>query len=118
MKKIILLVVTMVMTLSVVELSAAPKKVTKKIETTQFITNINCEKCTAKIMNYLPTQKGVKDVKVDLSAKTVTVSYDSSKTEVKTLIERFGKIDVEAKVVERGSCCTSSSQSSACAATK
>ncbi len=89
----------MVMTLGVSELSAATKK-TVKIETTQFITSITCDGCTKKIMNYIPNQKGVEEVKVDLPRKIVTVSYNSSKTNDATLIKKFSKIDINAKVYD------------------
>ncbi|MFR6634569.1 MAG: heavy-metal-associated domain-containing protein [Alistipes onderdonkii] len=48
--------------------------------TTVFTTDIDCEHCVKKIMNNVPSLgKGVKDVKVDLPKKEVTVVYDSTK---------------------------------------
>ncbi|MFR9496126.1 MAG: heavy-metal-associated domain-containing protein [Rikenellaceae bacterium] len=98
MKKIILMVIAMVMTLGVSNLSAATKG--NDIKKTQFITDIDCEKCIQKIMNYIPNQKGVKDVDVDIRSKIVTVVYDADKTKEATLIKKFNKIDIKAKVYD------------------
>ncbi len=102
MKKIILLVIAMVMTVGVAEISAASKTKTNKvtIETTQFKTDIDCDHCVNKVMNYMPTQKGIKEVKVDLPKKIITISYDSAKTNTKTIIKRFKNIAIEASVIE------------------
>lgn len=87
------------MTVGIAEISAATKKVTV-IETTSFLTSIDCDHCEKKVMNYMPTQKGIKEVVVNLPTKVITVSYDSSKTSEKTIIKAFGRIDVEAEVIE------------------
>ena len=56
------------------------RRPTKKGVTTVFTTDIDCEHCVKKIMNNVPSLgKGVKDVKVDLPKKEVTVVYDSTK---------------------------------------
>lgn len=96
MKKIILMVVAMVMTLGSATVSAAEifKSTTT---TTEFITDISCEQCVKKIMNYLPTQKGIKDVEADLRSKIVTITYKNSKTSAAEIIKLFAKIDIKAK---------------------
>ena len=64
-----------------VGMCAAQKAADKKTVTTVFTTDIDCEHCVKKIMNNVPSLgKGVKDVKVDLPKKEVTVVYDSAKT--------------------------------------
>ena len=70
----------------------------KQIVTTQFVTNLTCEKCAKKIMNKIPFLKGVKDVKVDVKTKIVSVSYDKNKNNDLSIIEAFKKIDIDAKV--------------------
>ena len=63
-----------------VGMCAAQKAADKKTVTTVFTTDIDCEHCVKKIMNNVPSLgKGVKDVKVDLPKKEVTVVYDSTK---------------------------------------
>ncbi len=99
MKKIILMVVAMVMTVGIAEMSASEKKTkVTTVESAIFITDIDCDHCEKKVMNYMPTQKGIKEVKVDLPKKLITVSYDSSKSSEKAIIKLFKKIDVTAEV--------------------
>ncbi len=96
MKKIILMVIAMVMTCGIAESYAANKK-EKVVTTTEFITDIDCDHCSQKVMNYMPYQKGVQDVKVDLPKKIITVTYDESKTTYAKVVKAFAKIDVTAK---------------------
>lgn len=77
---------------------AKNQKVATKIETVVFQTDIDCPSCEAKIMKVLPYQKGVKDVKVNMTKKSVTVSYDSSKISESAIISILKKLDV--KVVD------------------
>ncbi len=100
MKKIILMVIAMVMTVGIAEVSAANEAKDVKIETSKFMTDIDCEHCVTKVMNYMPTQKGIKDVEVDLPKKVITISYDSEKTSTKSIIKLFKKIDITATVLE------------------
>ncbi len=100
MKKIILIFVTFVMTFVASESFAADKKESKKETiTVDFITDIDCDHCVKKIMNYMPYQKGIKGVKVDLPKKVVSVSYDSSKSSNTNITSLFKNIDVKANVI-------------------
>jgi copper chaperone CopZ len=49
------------------------------------VDNMVCDMCTKTIRTALEKVDGVKDVKVDLKAKAVTVRYDAGKTDVKGL---------------------------------
>jgi periplasmic mercuric ion binding protein len=65
--------------------------VTKKEVT--FIVNMHCSACKEKIEKYIPMERGVKDIKVDLEKKEVTVIYKPNKTNVEKLkkaIEELG----------------------------
>ncbi len=73
-------------------------KAEKKTVTTVFCTDLDCEHCAQKIMNTIPFEKGIKDVKVDVPTKKVTVVYDASKNSDEALIEAFDKIKVKAEV--------------------
>lgn len=99
MKKIILALVAVLMSISftVVESIAEPKK---KSVTVEFLTDIDCDHCAKKIMNYMPFQKGIKEVEVDLESKVVTISYDEKKSSNDAIIKLFKKIDIEATVAE------------------
>ncbi len=101
MKKLLSLIfVAMISLIVVTSAQAASKKSPKGLTTTQFLTSIDCEHCSKKIMNSIPFQKGVKDVKVDLPTKTVTVTYDPAKSNDADIVKDFAKIKVEAKVVK------------------
>ena len=60
--------------------------------------DIHCQGCCDKIMKNIAFEKGVKDIVCDLKTKTVTVTYDASKTDVPTLLKAFEKIGKPAKV--------------------
>ena len=73
-----------------------PKKAEKSNVTTVFVTDIDCQGCAKKVTNTIPYEKGVKDVKVDVPTKTVTVTYDPAKTNDETLVKAFTKIKIKA----------------------
>ena len=63
--------------------------------------DIHCQGCCDKIMKNIAFEKGVKDIVCDLKTKTVTVTYDASKTDIPTLLKAFEKIGKPAKVKEQ-----------------
>ena len=65
--------------------------------------DIHCQGCIDKIMKNIAFEKGVKDIVCDLKTKTVTVTYDASKTDVPTLLKAFEKIKKPATVVKTAS---------------
>ena len=72
-------------------LSAQEK--TKTTETVKYKTSIECNNCVNKVMTNLPQEKGIKDVKCDLTTKEVTVTYQKDKNnpdEIKKAIEKLG----------------------------
>ena len=73
MKKIILVLFVALFSFAAAE--AQQPKGEKKSVTTTFVTDIDCAGCAKKVDNTIPYEKGVKDVKVDVAAKTVTVTY-------------------------------------------
>lgn len=95
MKKIIMLCLVAVLGFGVADAVAQKKS---DVKTTVFVTDIDCEHCAKKITNSIPFVKGVKDVKVDVPTKTVTVTYDSTKSNDEALIKAFTKIKVKAAV--------------------
>ena len=93
MKKILELCVALVMGVGI--LTAAPQK---KMVTTVFVTDIDCEHCAKKIMNNVPSLgKGVKDVQVNVAKKEVTVTYDATKNNEENIIKGFASIKVKAE---------------------
>ena len=95
MKKIILMCLVALFGIGIAN-AQEPKKGNKKSVTVEFVTDIDCAGCAKKVTNTIPYEKGVKDVKVDVATKTVTVTYDSSKTNNDTLVKAFSKIKIKA----------------------
>lgn len=68
--------------------------------TVLFAVDLHCDGCVKKIEKNIAFEKGVKDLLCDLKKKTVLVTYDTKKTDVKTLQSAFEKIGKPATVLE------------------
>ena len=95
MKKIILMCLVALFGIGMAN-AQEPKSAAKKSVTVEFVTDIDCAGCAKKVTNTIPYEKGVKDVKVDVATKTVTVTYDPTKTNNETLVKAFTKIKIKA----------------------
>ena len=100
MKKILMFCLLAVMSFGVAD-AMAQKKSSAALKTTIFMTDIDCEGCAKKITDTLPYTKGVKDVKVDVKSKQVTVTYDATKTSDAALIKAFDKVKIKAEVAKK-----------------
>lgn len=84
MKKIVVLFLMMLAVFSITTGSMAQeKKDVKKKKKTETLTcwaSMDCAGCQSKIEKNIAYEKGVKDLKVDLDTKLVTVTYRSDKT--------------------------------------
>ena len=69
-----------------------------KRQTVIFDVDIHCQACITKIEKNIAFERGVKDLVCDLDTKTVTVTYDPSKTDIRRLQAAFAKINKPAKV--------------------
>ena len=94
MKKIIMLCLVAIVGFGVTGAMAQKKQV--DLKTTVFQTDVDCENCAKKVDNSIPYQKGVKEVKVDVDTKIVTVTYDPAKTNDEALVKAFTKIKIKA----------------------
>lgn len=65
-----------------------------------FQTNIHCKNCAAKIQDNVAFEKGVKDLTIDVDAKTVRIVYNPSKTNVDKLAEAIRKLGYTAELIE------------------
>lgn len=79
-------------------LSAAPRK-PKATKTVVYQTTLDCEKCAKKITENVSFEKGVKDLKVDVPTKQVTVTFDAARTDTLTLRKAINKLGYKAQVV-------------------
>ncbi len=80
---------------ALVSAAKAPKG---EIKTVVFATKLHCKNCVAKVNENISFEKGVKDLKVDLEAQTITIKYDSSKTSVEKLAAAINKLGYPATV--------------------
>ena len=90
MKRIISLTITVLLSMG---LMAADKR-----QTVIFDVDLHCQGCITKIEKNIAFERGVKDLVCDLDEKTVTVTYDPAKTDIKRLKAAFAKINKPAKV--------------------
>ncbi len=86
--------------------TAAGSKPQKEIVKHEFSANIDCAGCVKKVMNTLPYQKGIKDVDVNLSAKQITVTYDTSKSSDKDIITALSKVNINASLKQGSAECS------------
>ena len=72
----------------------------KKTATVTFKTTIHCKNCVKKVNDNISFEKGVKDLKVSLEDKLVTVTYDPAKTDEATLAKAIEKLGYKAEKTE------------------
>lgn len=77
--------------------SAKPKDQSREA---LFQTNLHCKNCAAKIQDNVAFEKGVKDLSIDVDAKTVRIVYNPSKTNVDKLAEAIRKLGYTAELIE------------------
>lgn len=79
---------------------AQEKQENKKTEKVTFKTSIDCDACVNTIMESVPLEKGIKNVKCDLETKEVMVEFRIGRTDkekVKRMIEKLGYTAEEVK---------------------
>ena len=102
MKKLVSICLALVLCAWAFAAPASAKK-EKKTVTTVFVTDIECDHCVKKIMDNVPSLgKGIKDVRVDLPKKEVTVVYDASKNDDANIVEGFASLKVMAEPKKAG----------------
>ena len=73
---------------------------TSTIDEVTFVTNMHCKNCEKKCDANLPFEKGVKDYKSDLDAKTIYFKFDTRKTSREKLAEAIQKLGYTATEIE------------------
>ena len=103
MKRNLIITTVLFFLFSSVSLSGQEKN-KKELATVKFETSIDCGHCVSTIMKNVPFEKGVKDVKCDLTTKEVTIRYQKGKNkpeQLKRSIEKLGYTAKEVKEKER-----------------
>ena len=97
MKKLLMLCLALVMGAGLT--MAAGQGAPKKVVTTVFTADVDCDHCVQKIMNNVPSLgKGIKDVQVSLEKKEITVVYDASKNNEANIVKGLASLKVKAEV--------------------
>jgi copper chaperone CopZ len=65
--------------------AASKAKPKSKTETVTYVVSMHCKNCVNKITDKISFMKGVKDLKVSLKDKTVTIKYDPAVVQESTL---------------------------------
>lgn len=100
MKRILTLVFCALLAFGAAEtLNASPKAKKTKSQpvTVVFESSIHCGNCAKKVEENISFEKGVKDLSVSVEEKTVTITYDPSKTDEETLAAAIEKLGYTAK---------------------
>jgi len=103
MKTIKLLSIMFIMAISINTAIAQEKQENKKTEIVTFKTSIDCDACVNTIMESVPLEKGIKDVKCNLETKEVRVEFKVGRTDkekVRRMIEKLGYTAEEIKKKE------------------
>jgi len=101
MKRILLIMVCAIVTFSMTYAQDTKKKSSK--ETITFlIENMHCQNCINKIEKNIAFEKGVTDLKCDLSKLTAEVTFRSDKTSEDKLVAAFDKIGMKARALTEG----------------
>ncbi len=62
------------------------------------VTNMRCQNCAKRVEKTLKANEAVKEVKVDLTAKTVCVSYDAEKVNADVLLKTLTDAKFQAEI--------------------
>lgn len=63
---------------------------------------MHCRNCENKIKTTLRFEKGVTDIATDVKTNTVTITYDSRKTDIEKLAAAFNQIGYKANATNPG----------------
>ncbi|MCD8268736.1 MAG: heavy-metal-associated domain-containing protein [Parabacteroides sp.] len=102
MKQLVVALLCAVFTLSTAYAQDAKKK---KDTVTFYVEGMECANCQKKVEKNIAFEKGVTDLKCDLTTRTMEVTYKNDKTSKTKLASAFKKIGMEAVPVDDGAGC-------------
>lgn len=77
-------------------LVAQEKQKKKKVETIEIQSSVVCGDCEERVISNMAFEKGIKDVKVNLETKVITVTYKTAKTDEETIKKAITMIGYDA----------------------
>ena len=95
---------------------------TKGMKRVVIKADLHCKSCQNKVEKNIPFEKGVKDLKVDLTAKTITIVFKEDKNNVENLCKAVEKLNIAilavdgktygktAEACKKGDCCQKKSK--------
>ena len=92
MKKVLLLAVLSLLTVTYISAQKVEKAKKAKTETVVYSVNMDCEGCLNKIKKELTYTKGVKEMHLNLIGKIVAIKFDPSKTDKEKLMATIKKL--------------------------
>lgn len=101
MKRLLMALICIMCACSVAFAQDQPKK--KKETVTFYVEEMECQNCVKKVEKNIAFEKGVSDLRCNLSNRTAKVTYNTSKTSTENLIAAFKKIGMEAVVTDEDS---------------
>ncbi|MBO7117204.1 MAG: heavy-metal-associated domain-containing protein [Bacteroidales bacterium] len=105
MKKLLNVLLSVILLASSVAFASQAKtsvsgdKKPKDTVTVIYNVNIHCENCVEKLTDKLSFLKGMEDLNISLSQKTVVIKYDPAKTDEATLVKAIEKCGYTAEKV-------------------
>ena len=63
-------------------------------------TNMDCESCKKKIIDYMTFEKGVTEISAEVSTKIVTIEYRNNRTTEDKLVKAIEKLGYKAEVIK------------------
>lgn len=72
----------------------------KELRQVVYRTTIDCDDCVKKVTENVSFEKGVKDLKAELSDQTVTIVYTPEKTDTAKLANSIRKLGYVVSVIE------------------
>ncbi|MDD4515105.1 heavy-metal-associated domain-containing protein [Massilibacteroides sp.] len=98
MKRLVVAFICVMCACSIAFAQDKPKK--KKETVTFYVEEMECKNCVKKVEKNIAFEKGVADLRCDLSNRTAKVTYNTSKTSPEKIAAAFKKIGMEAVVAD------------------
>lgn len=76
------------------------QRIRRANDTIRFEVSMTCQNCVKSVMENIPRERGVRDVRPDLESKTVLVVFRRNRNSSERLIKSFERLGFTAKVQE------------------